>query len=532
MGAYGRLSENLEPIFLEVLENTRSVIITLYRRNAMGEYVPVFWVPRVEGSEPSHVASASDVASFLRGVRDEPFEMDSATFKDGPVRRGLQAFGVSRLLAIPLLGEASGRYFLTAGTTTGYREADREVLESLSAQLSAALRQATLSARVRGGTLPTYGDEDSDISPSNGAFASHPAPFSLLSLAVEEGSFSKLVHRAAELVDLDGPCVSIEDADGLVLASHGLRPDDETTSRWLALFPRLPYLDWMEDSHQPVFVPTTGDPNGLGRLVAPVFGRKNYHGLVSVYPITHDEVRANAQIFTELKLAAMYLVRCREASRSHVLRRSLASVENERARIAIELHDETSQNLVALKVRLATAQQALARGSSENAVGIIDDCSRISDEILDGVNGLAADLRPSELAYLGLRPAIEAAAEARLSRVGIGYHLVGNATEAHFGALAERMLLTGVIEALSNCARHSLATEVEIEMNDEGGWFTIAVRDNGRGYTPSEGGVGIKTMRDCSRALGGDFWIGSDVGTGTTVRFSVSFSHLEGVEGE
>jgi len=532
MGAYGRLSEDLEPVFLEMLEKTDSVIITLYRRNSMGEYVPVFWAPREEGSEPSHVASASDVASFLRGVRGEPFEMDFATFKDGPVRRGLEAFGIKKLLAVPLSGEGRGRYFLTAGTTTAHDETDRESLVSLSTMLSALLTQATLSARVRGSVLPVYGDEAPDA-PSPQLPGPSPAiAFSLLRLAVESGSFTRLVSKAAEIVGLEDPCISVEDADGLVLASHGLSSGDTTTSHWLSLFPRLPYLDWMEDSHRPVFVPSSKDAGGPGRLVAPLFGRKNYHGLVSVYPITRDEVLERAAFLTELRLATMYLVRCREASRGHVLRRSLASVENERSRIAIELHDETSQNLVALKVRLATAQQALAHGKLEDAIGIIDDCSRISDEVLDGVNGLAADLRPSELAYLGLRPAIEAAAEVRLSRVGIVYRLVGNATEAHFGALAERMLLTGVIEAISNCARHSLASEVEIEMNDDGGWFTIAVRDNGKGYTPREGGAGIKAMRDCSQALGGAFWIGSDVGTGTTVRFSVPFGHLEEVEGE
>nr|WP_253904658.1 ATP-binding protein [Adlercreutzia sp. ZJ473] len=225
----------------------------------------------------------------------------------------------------------------------------------------------------------------------------------------------------------------------------------------------------------------------------------------------------------------------REASRSHILRRSLDSVENERARIAVELHNETSQNLVALKVRLATARRVLAKGLTEDALGILEDCSRISDEILSGVNRLATDLRPSELAYLGLRQAIEAAAEARLSRKSISFSVIGNATDVHFSALQESMLLSGVIEALSNCAQHSHASHVEVEMHDDGSWFTVSVRDDGQGFDTglSEGtGYGLKSMSDCASAIGGYFWIGSTSGVGTNVRFSVPTMYLEEDDGE
>ena len=215
--------------------------------------------------------------------------------------------------------------------------------------------------------------------------------------------------------------------------------------------------------------------------------------------------------------------------------RSLESVENERARIAVELHNETSQNLVALKVRLATARHALAKGLTEDAVGILEDCSRISDEILGGVNHLAADLRPSELAYLGLRQAIEAAAEARLPRAGIGFSVTGNATDVRFSALQESMLLSGVVEALSNGARHSHASHVEVEMHDDGSWLTIAVRDDGQGFDVGSStgtGYGLKSMSDCASAIGGHFWIGSTPGVGTTVRFGVPTVFLEEANGE
>ena len=534
MGTYGRLREDLEPLFTDVLATTGSVVAALYRKNAMGEYAPVFWMPHKEGLEPSHVTSASDLASFIRVLDVDHFEMGSSTFRDNLVRRGLQAFGASKLLTIPLPGVASGRYIFNAGTASSYGERERELLIGYARRLGRALDAATLSVRVRGGVPWDYHELEVGAEAQPAPASGDARPFPLLSHVVEGDGFQDLVVRAHKLIGLPDACIMIEDAEGLVLAKAGPCGDVPSTGQWLSAFPRLPYLDWMEDSRQPVFVPSTDDVSGRGRLAIPLFGRKNYHGIVSVIPLTRDEVSAHVRLLTELRLSAMYLIRYKEASRGHVLRRSLSSVENERARIAIELHDETSQNLVALKVRIVTAQHALARGMADDAQGIMEDCARISDEILDGVNRLAANLRPSELSYLGLRPAIEAVAEARLTRAGIAYHISGNATDAHFGALAERMLLNGVVEAISNCARHSLAKNVEIEMRDEGSWFSIAVRDDGKGYDPSNAGngIGVKAMRDCSRAIGGDFWIGSTPGTGTTVRFSVPMSQVEEVDGE
>ena len=533
MGAYGGFLTDIEDLVVEALRDSGGCVVALYRETYGGGYVPVLWAPRGEGMPtPSHVASASDLASYLRSNDRYPFEMSSDTFKDGPVRRGLESFGANKLYVVPLQGDVAGRYHLTCGSEDSLGEPARESLRLCATRISSAHESATLRARVRGSILPVL-EQGQNI----GMYAQSvmDGEIALVEMALGGCTFGQFVHAAGELLGIPGIHIVVEDSDGLILASDEGEHVPESSLQWLSEFTRLPYLDWMEETRRPVLVPLGDEPSAFGRLVVPLFGQRHLLGIVSCHPVTREQVEGHAHELIGLRHGTQYLLRCRQASRSRVLKRTLDSVENERARIALELHDETSQNLVALKVRLATAQRALERGAYDDARGVIEDCSRISDTILDGVNHLAADLRPSELSYLGIRPAIESAAEARLAKQGIRFQITGNACDVRFSALQENMLLAGVKEALSNVARHSLASNVEVEMHEGGGWFTIAVRDDGHGFdlTPErQRGLGIKAMRDCATSIGGDFWVGSKVGVGTTVRFSVPYNVLEEVAGE
>lgn len=535
MGAHGGLHKSMNAIIHEALHAAGGTVTALYRLGLGGSYVPVLWAPQdIAGETPSIVSSASDLASFLRSNHLETFVMEPATFKDGLVRRGLIAFGVRCLMVIPLHGDASGRYYLTCGRSEPFDEKTRTLLESYARRMESSLEEATLRARVRGSVLPVIDHSAWEEADGWGPDGRSKA-LSLVDAAMEGCTFGALARRAVEALDVPGLRVAIEDPEGLVLATTQEDPEGLPSLSWLSSFSRLPYLDRLEDARRPVFVPLQDGPDSSGRLVMPLFGTRHLLGLVSAYPICRDEVVGLSDVLEGLRYATQYLLRCRQASRSYVLRRSLNSVENDRALIARKLHDETSQNLVALKVRLATAHRAIERGLLDDARGIIEDCARISDGLLDGVNQLAAELRPSELSYLGLRPAIEAAAESRLTRSGITYRITGNAMDARFSALQENMFLSGVSEALANCASHSNATSVEVEMYEAGNWFTIAVRDDGDGFdvTPRHlERYGIKAMRDCIEAIGGSFWIGSDVGVGTTVRFSVPENLLEEVASE
>lgn len=529
MGTYGEFQRSIENIVNTLLVATGSKVAALYRLNSNGGYVPVLWTPCGVGrEEPPHVSAASDLAAFLRSNRVEPFVMEQDSFKDGPVRRGFDAFGISCLVVMPLDREARGRYYLACGRIEGFDGKPPTVFGAFAERIMTALDEATLRARIRGSILPILDSRSEAVNESSSVLR-------LIGNAMEGCPLGTLVEEATGALGLPGSCITVEDTDGLILSTTEGNSTEPSSLDWLSGFSRLPYLDRLEETHLPVFVPLGIDPSSCGRLIIPLFGKRHLLGLVSVFPISRDEVNGKSDVFLGLRWAVQYVLRCREASRTHVLKRSLNSVENERVIISRLLHDETSQTLVALKVLLATAERALDRSALEDVRGIIEDCSRISDGILDGVNRLAANLRSSELSYLGLKPAIEAAAESKLVRPGIGFRLFGNATDVRFSALQENMLFKGVDEALANCAKHSHASSVEVEMFESGGWFTIAVRDNGDGFdvvARSLSSYGLKTMHDCAEAIGGSFWIGSESDAGTAVRFSVPIDLLEEVSDE
>lgn len=517
----------------EVRADLKAQVVALYRLDATGGYASVLSAEAVEPTDgvckPAYVASASDLASYLRRCGTQPFSIECTTFKDGPVRRGLAAFGIQAVAVAPLDGALRSRYFLTAGLNRAVREDDEALLAQCAVAVEEMLVRLSLQARVRGSVLPVLGDGASDVVARTTARAFAP----LLTRAMGGGTFQEVVEQARRLLDDESCSVAVEDSSRRLLAADGGSGGFALTSDWLMEFPQLPYLDWMEEARRPVFVPE--GEKATGWLVIPLVAGRDILGMVLTGPIDRAAVEERAEIFADLRFAVTYLLKVRDASRIRVLRNSLRSVENERARVAVELHDETSQNLVALKVRLATALRAFREGSEQEALGAIEDCTCIADGILDGVNRLASELWPSELAYLGLRQAIEAQAVDRLGRAGVAFTITGNATETRFSSLQESMLLSGVAEAFSNCVRHGHARTVEVEMHDDGHWWTVIVRDDGQGFDvarPKGTGFGLKAMADCAEAIGGDFWIGSVIGEGTTVRFAVPRTELEEADHE
>lgn len=533
-------SERIQNEFVRELERVRTAlpaaVVSVYRKEVSGGYAALFWVSEYEGSAPPLVSSASDLAAYLRTEGNKPFQMSFDTFADGMVRYGLEVFGISHLMVAPLETETKAHYFLTVGASDTFdAEQQRKVVDAAD-RLSQLFVRDALQARIRGCGRFSLDHATMDAKDLF-ARSRDTAAWSLIALTLREYTFRDIAFHTLNAFSEDAQGVLIEDMNGRLLAAAPEHTKDPRSREWLSSPRRLPYLDWMEESTQAILVPAECDEAGLGRLIIPLVNAGQMVGLVSVLGMQEQSVDTSAELLSALIFACSYLLCKREASRSHVLSKLLNSVENERMRLAFELHDETSQNLVALKVLLSAAQRALGRNCCADANRMVEDCVRIADGVLNGVNRLSASLRSSELNYLGLHQAIEAAAHTRLDRAGVAFCFSGNALDVRFNALQETMLLAGVDEALSNCAKHARAQRVEITMEDDGSWLTIAVRDDGVGFNISAAstdleqvGYGIRSMYDCAEVIGGDFWIGSSLGKGTTVRFSVPNCMLE--EGE
>ncbi len=218
------------------------------------------------------------------------------------------------------------------------------------------------------------------------------------------------------------------------------------------------------------------------------------------------------QIAIAVENARLYAeVQHKERIRGELFQKALAAQEDERKRIARELHDEISQSLTAL---LYSAEAGL---ESTNGMAVKERLQSICDltqYTLENIHNLMFDLRPSMLDQLGLIPALRWLAQTRLEPKGVRV-LVEAASkvdalnsEADFHRLSpeiETALFRVLQEAINNIARHAAARNVEIKLELEDHTAIVNIKDDGIGFDPGEFSVAtIKDMENKSPALSGD----------------------------
>ncbi|WP_020202554.1 PAS domain S-box protein [Cupriavidus sp. WS] len=189
-----------------------------------------------------------------------------------------------------------------------------------------------------------------------------------------------------------------------------------------------------------------------------------------------------------------------------------ASREEERRRIARELHDDLGQRLSALKMDLAILAGDLREAGA--AQGLLDQAAAmhlVIDETVASVRRIAADLRPALLDELGLMPAIEWLAKEFSARYGIAV-AVHAAEEEDVGERAATAVFRIVQEALSNVVQHAEASQVDIGLVRHPAHYELTVRDNGRGSAAAAAGrparsrrisLGLVGIRERARLLAG-----------------------------
>ena len=218
-----------------------------------------------------------------------------------------------------------------------------------------------------------------------------------------------------------------------------------------------------------------------------------------------------------------------EARHREELRQLSANVvearEEERRRIARELHDELGQRLTALKMELSTLGPAAARRSYD---GRVANMLEMIDDTVAAVRRIAADLRPMMLDDLGLNAAIEWLARDAARRMGIEVTVRLAEEDPPLSEGAAIALYRMVQEALTNVARHARATEVCIEMRAQGPELVLSVRDNGVGFAEhssrQDGRYGLLGIRERAYMLGGRIEVDNPPGGGgrLTVRLPLA----------
>ncbi|MFP5245446.1 MAG: HAMP domain-containing protein, partial [Thermoanaerobaculia bacterium] len=232
-----------------------------------------------------------------------------------------------------------------------------------------------------------------------------------------------------------------------------------------------------------------------------------------------DEIGQLAATFNDMaaKIAE------RDASLRQLSKRLLSIQEQERVRIAREVHDELGQALTAMKIDL---QQLGGRHRTlQEPLGAI---AHKIDGIVDLVRRIAADLRPSILDDLG----ITAALEQQLRRLR---ESTGITTTLTVSEEPEIDMLTGVTlyriaqEAIANVIRHAEATAVEVSLEMNGGKAVLTIRDNGRGMPESISpkSLGLLGIRERAELLGGSVVMNSRTGEGTMITVSLPLTATE-----
>lgn len=223
----------------------------------------------------------------------------------------------------------------------------------------------------------------------------------------------------------------------------------------------------------------------------------------------------------------------------------LQAQEEERHRLARELHDESSQNLTALLVHTEILNQSLQnlpetanlRDVREQLQMGLQHLSRLTQDTLENIRTLALQLR-GVLDALGLYAALRWLAEDCRQRLHLSVELHLDCLEDtlrqhHQPALCETTLFRIAQESLTNVARHAHAQRVSISLWQDQQEIILQVRDDGCGYNPSQQhpGLGILGMRERASLLGGSLTITSEPGRGTTVeaRLPLSIAHIRDV---
>jgi signal transduction histidine kinase len=351
-----------------------------------------------------------------------------------------------------------------------------------------------------------------------------------------------VAKRARALVGARGIVLSVERTGQMVVASvagevspdligRSVRDDESAAAYVLARRRPMRLRDIPEEKKRRVH----SEVEPQAGLLVPMIFRDRTLGVISAFDRLDDGPEFSAE--DERRLSAFaastsIAVATAQSATQETLRRSIEASEEERKRWARELHDDTLQQLGAVRLMLAGALQSDADDALGRAARqAVDELAHASNSLRD----LISDLRPAALDQLGVKPALEALLR-RLrstSDVEIGLH-----TDLRYEKGTSPTRLTPEIEsgvyrvaqeAVNNALKHAGSTRIEVSVVEDDGTVELSVRDDGRGFdtgVPSSG-FGLTGMRERVAQLGGRIKVESG-DRGTTIEVELPAVHADG----
>jgi signal transduction histidine kinase len=234
------------------------------------------------------------------------------------------------------------------------------------------------------------------------------------------------------------------------------------------------------------------------------------------------------QLGIAIEHARLYerLRKARERMRK-LARQNLVAEEEERRRIARELHDETSQSLsgIALQLEALIERSTTSSNQDQELIAGLKKVQSLTVQVHKEVSRLISNLHPALLDTLGLLAAVRQHVEARLQPLGILASIETKGTVRRFPADVEAAFFRFIQGAIGNVTQHAKARNVTILLEYKPDEFMMSVSDDGQGFNVSEitdveesgRGRGLFSMRERIGFLGGTSGIESEIGKGTTV---------------
>jgi signal transduction histidine kinase len=210
------------------------------------------------------------------------------------------------------------------------------------------------------------------------------------------------------------------------------------------------------------------------------------------------------------------------------------TLENERQRVARELHDDTSQRLWVLGSQIDDMITDETNNVSAKMLGELESTKKTIFHILDDTRRLSFALRPNLLDDLGLISAVRSLVDQLYMKNSIKASFFVNGLESKLSSESEIHIFRIIQEALNNVRRHSKATEVKVTLNYIPDKLIVEVSDNGQGFNlPAKiseftkgGKSGLSGIQQRVSLLNGTLNINSCLGKGTTISVNIPIQHL------
>jgi signal transduction histidine kinase len=457
-------------------------------------------------------------------IRDtQPLRLDDLTRDPRSVGFPPEHPPMTTFLGVPIVlrGVAYGNLYLTEKQGGGeFTPEDEELTQLLAAQAAVAIENARLYE-----SSTRWLRQLESLNEIGNALTSEIELEPLLAIIAR--NLRELVDARLVLIALPDPggWLRVAAADGEIALDESTMRLDPQASKAARVLERgrSERVDSVVDDPEvdQQFTRQLGVSSGL---YVPLVGQGGSIGVVVAHDKRGTDPRFGAD---DVRLAEMFASRAStavdlaERVTRDAVQRVVEAQEQERARLARELHDETGQALTSILLGLKGLEEAVDTDEGRASVAALRE---LVVSTLRDVRGLAVELRPAALDDFGLVPALERLADTFREKTGLDVALEARLGDGRLDPTLETTLYRIVQEALTNVLKHAEARRVSISLVRKDGSISAVVEDDGRGFTPEapqREALGLIGMRERVGLVGGRISIESAPGAGTTLAVEV-----------